>query len=582
MSRIFQAEGGEPLSDRPQIHSQDRLIEAAYEVAVSPDTYDQFLAQWEQYLGDMIETLDGAPQSELSIAPMVASHLRRSLEILDRLGRPEAKPEDASAVARARIALLHDGRIVDCNDLATDLFACEIGGLVFNLEISPDSENRLRDRLAGTADGGAEELFLFFGGVDGHPSPMALHPRPDTEQVFELVGLHNQWAEHHDEALRQMFGLSNAELRLARDLLTGVSLKEIAEISGRSLETLRTQLKAIRRKTFTANQQQLVRIMTGMENLGPRASKSHEEPDIQVMRLPDGRVMQVRICGPRDGTPVLFLHNMLNGPNLPVECMTLLHEFGLRCIAPWRPCFGLSDPDPVACETVSLAPDRLAGDLSFLLQKLGIMRVVVVGHMSGALYGFRLAQLRPDLVAGVYAIAGGVPIKRMRQILSMTRRQRVLALTARLTPRILPSLLRAGTAQLDSGDAGVFLDALYPEGSPDHVATRIPEIRENLIQGIRETVRQGHLGFEIDAHHVVRDWSRYCDHVSQPVRLIHGTRDGVVSIESARAFSRRSNFEFSEIPEGGQLLLHLHARRVMADLAAFAACAGDARLPSGS
>jgi DNA-binding CsgD family transcriptional regulator len=62
------------------------------------------------------------------------------------------------------------------------------------------------------------------------------------------------------EWLRRLYGLTPAEARLLQALLAGDSLETISERFRVGAETLRTQLKAIYRKTDTGSQAQLIRL----------------------------------------------------------------------------------------------------------------------------------------------------------------------------------------------------------------------------------------------------------------------------------------------------------------------------------
>ncbi len=529
---------------------QTSLIQTIYEVAVDPHVYDRLVDLWGQHL---MATLGENPltgDSPAGPSPEISQHLLRSFEILDRLGRQEP-PASASAPVpaseRAEIRITSRGDISSASALACEVLGAAPGDALLDLAMSTETASRLRQELSGKQSSYPGEVYVFFAKGDKHPYPMVRelansggtgngagtgngsgtgnqtgNNTGNNTGGFVLAGLHNRWTEAHDQILRQMFGLTQAETRVARELLTGANLREIAEATGRSVDTLRTQLKAIRRKTYTANQQQLVRIMTGLEALiktdGPTGSATGGSD--HVFTLPEGRKISYRIFGPEHGAPCLFIHNMLNGPNFPPQVVKQLHRHGLKFICPLRPGFGSSDLDPVAQRHPAEAPDRFCADMQPFLKHLGYSRLLAIGNMSGAVFAFRLAQRHPDLVQGVFNISGAVPITEMSQIRAMHYRQQVMALTARFTPRMLPTLLRAGIAQIDAGGVEAFLNALYRPDSPDRALAARPEHRDILFTGFRQVVQQGHWSFAIDSHHVVRDWSKYCQGLSQPVVLV--------------------------------------------------------------
>lgn len=72
------------------------------------------------------------------------------------------------------------------------------------------------------------------------------------------------------EELRRRYGLTKAELRVLQGVLLGKSLGEIAQEVGRSLETLRSQQKALFRKLDVRSQLQLVTRIYGSGDIDPR------------------------------------------------------------------------------------------------------------------------------------------------------------------------------------------------------------------------------------------------------------------------------------------------------------------------
>jgi|GEM_PF-3438767 len=64
-----------------------------------------------------------------------------------------------------------------------------------------------------------------------------------------------------DQALRQLYGLTAAEVRLVTFLLKGKTLEEIAETLHVSMSTIRTQIRSVFAKTNTNRQAELIRLL---------------------------------------------------------------------------------------------------------------------------------------------------------------------------------------------------------------------------------------------------------------------------------------------------------------------------------
>jgi DNA-binding CsgD family transcriptional regulator len=67
------------------------------------------------------------------------------------------------------------------------------------------------------------------------------------------------------DRLMRLYGLTQAEARLAQQLAAGHDLKDIAAATHRTMNTVRTQLKQAFQKTGTSRQAQLVRLVLQME-----------------------------------------------------------------------------------------------------------------------------------------------------------------------------------------------------------------------------------------------------------------------------------------------------------------------------
>ena len=104
------------------------------------------------------------------------------------------------------------------------------------------------------------------------------------------------------------------------------------------------------------------------------------------------------------GPPVLLLHGFPDRWQLWRNQIPALLDAGYHVIAPDLRGFGASDrPDDVA----DYAMPILIGDVTGLLDALGIERAAVVGHDWGAGLAWSLAMARPDRVSQLAAVSVG-------------------------------------------------------------------------------------------------------------------------------------------------------------------------------
>jgi len=104
--------------------------------------------------------------------------------------------------------------------------------------------------------------------------PLAVHIAPvpgvaGDSATRALVHFVDPAARHEtaSQVLRRLYGLTHAEAGLLAGILDGLRVAEIAAARGTSGETVRTQLKAIYRKTGAVDQADLVRIVAGHPEL---------------------------------------------------------------------------------------------------------------------------------------------------------------------------------------------------------------------------------------------------------------------------------------------------------------------------
>ena len=80
------------------------------------------------------------------------------------------------------------------------------------------------------------------------------------------------------EALRLLFGLTLAEVRLALAMLDGKSLSEVADLHRVGQETVRTQIKSIFQKTGTRRQGELISLLAGLSHKSTTSCLKPQNP----------------------------------------------------------------------------------------------------------------------------------------------------------------------------------------------------------------------------------------------------------------------------------------------------------------
>lgn len=549
------------------------LIERIYASALEPGRYDDLMRMWQQHVETALEAMPGDIDAEDVSPPRrlqsdeLERHFLRAFSILERLGRSHDDAQSVEALIEVQnqpsLLVEPDGRIASANVAAKAALGIKEGDTVEALAIDVDGLRNLKAALASLASQQPSRLIAVARiSMDDGSGDLVLAlsraERPDGAPPLGLLTVADlAWSLRIGEVLSRAFGLTETECDIARALVSGETAREIAQTRGRSLETVRSQVKSVLRKVDVHSQSELIRLTAALVQLDMRAEAPTQPtpalPTSFLMR-PGRRRLFYSTIGPEDGRPVLFIHGMLDGHGITARCNLLLEERKIRLICPVRPHFGASDPDggPKG------APDRVAKDIAALLDHLGVQRVPVIGHMAGSVYAFAAARHLGDRVSGILCVSGGVPIVSHEQFAMMTPRQRIVAYTARYTPTLLPLILRAGIALLDSGGSHAFMKALYENAPVDYRIASRPDVFPILASGYKFTVEQGHGAFEVDSRQVTRDWSHYVDGTRQRVVLVHGRHDPVVRIRTVTRFAERypGRVRLREVTDEGQLLFY--------------------------
>lgn len=546
---------------------RSKLIEAIYRVALEPNGYDDFMEHWDQHIAGAtgkLEELQKSSDGEGS-EPDLANHFTIGFRLLEEMGRGSpatffGNQDDVSK--RARFLLDLQGRVAWYNGAAGRQFGLERQSHINSLPLDDHGRDllaRMLKRLGETPEPSVPPAVVRLDAENGQTSVFmtarAIHDR-DGQSMVLLEDSAHVWPAGMDSLLSDAFRFSPTEVDITRSLIEGQDATEIAAARGSAVATVRTQIKKLLSKTSAKSQVELVRLITALIPVAARDRSDEDADGVTLGRFwISGRSMPVFRFGPPKGRPVIFIHGMLDGCGMPEALIDGLHRENLLMVAPVRPCFGEAADDGGPIET---APQRFASDLAELCDQLDLSGCILLGHMAGSVYAFAAAAELGARALGILNVSGGVPILSNAQFNVISRRQRLVAYTAKYAPSVLPFILRAGIRQLDYGGESSFMQALYETAPIDMETLSDPEAHELVKDGYHFTVAQGYRGFEIDSYHVVRNWTGLVEATQQPVTLVHGIHDQVVDIASVRNFSDRyaDRVTLVEAPESGQLVFY--------------------------
>ncbi|MDO8902129.1 MAG: alpha/beta fold hydrolase [Phenylobacterium sp.] len=382
-----------------------QLIETIYAVAARPE-------RWEEIISAV-----GAAAAAGPAAGAALSHLPG----LDDVG-PETKP------ALGVILLSPAGGVVGWNSVGEAMFRDRLGvvesrGLRF---FNPSNHEALAHARARLAESGAAQVIVKFIQArddDPHFAYMAPISATPPEMVADIAHAGNASAalifpaleasDHLWRTIRESFGLTPAETRLAARLKDGLTLKEAAEDLNVSLNTVRNQLRAVFEKMGLNRQSDLVRALAQLSALSSslqpvmpstvsatEAGALRVAPPVLIHRLADRRALAYRVYGDPTGRPCMMVHQGLGSSLLPRGSDQLARDLGLYIVCAERPGTGRSDP------RLDLSFHTVAEDLVALTEALGLSRMRIVAFMNGAAFALAYAGALGDRAERLLLVSG--------------------------------------------------------------------------------------------------------------------------------------------------------------------------------
>ncbi|WP_090030795.1 alpha/beta hydrolase [Lutimaribacter saemankumensis] len=550
---------------------RDRLIAAIYEAASNPHAYWDFVRALSKYLelsavkswkiGDLSEIDIGVLEADRGLA-LHFENLNKKLESAPDRIIPGSLRERISQ--RPGIAVLIDehGKVASSSQEArTALNGAALNPSQLSQMLHAEDAVSLRRALTEHVIHKRAVAPRILRGDGFHIIVRTLRRNFGNEDFLCLETLAVDWSSDVEAVLTSSFKLTTAELRVLKELVGGETVKCISRRYKRSEGTIRNQIKSLLAKTSAGNLANLNRIVALIaDNIagGPKPTSllSGASTSLDIITLSDGRTLEVRLQGPPDGSPVLFIHGMLFGSELPKSTLECLEKYRLRLIAPARPNFGMSDPSPGLPDH---EPDRFVDDLVSLLDHYGVDRTICLTNITGSVYGYALAAKAPSRVAGLVNAASIVPVLKAKQFVSMPPTQRLLSFLMRFMPALLPPLFQSGIAQIRASGEIPFFDTLYERGSCDHLITQRTDLSDLMKRSLHFATDQGYVGAFTDTFHIVRDWSSYANRVCTaglPSIHVHGLMDPQYGFDDVAEFTKRfENIQLRGVENAGQLLL---------------------------
>jgi pimeloyl-ACP methyl ester carboxylesterase/DNA-binding NarL/FixJ family response regulator len=550
------------------------LIAAIYAATLSPNDFHKVFDNLDSLL---FLTEDGDPGHSLSDAAL--SHIDMARNIQERIGRIGAKDNRLGTIAEAvpnpTYIVSRSETVLVANAMALAKYGPMPATLKDLLAVG-DVQRQVRDYLRKDA---ATEPLAVAGQADParKTQTSVLVNRIDAgmtggaESLFLLSIVDFGFDDKVTELFRTAYGLTQAESQVAVLLASGLRLSDIADERHVSVETVRTQIKIIKSKTSVRDLPGLVRLLCGftasvLGQTGRQAADVARPKSVPMkirrqITLRDGRQLDYLEQGAPDGRPVILLHNLPYGAELPEAAIRQVHADGLRIVAPYRP--GMAGTDPVRNPGINDLLDKAAEDCLELMQHCGMRSAVLLSHSCGGPFALRFARLHPDRVIRMISVSRA-PGWKPEWIGDLPQRQRFVVRLARHFPQVLPVVAWAMIACLESRNVNEFVRHGCKDGRADAKAVESQETIDLIAKGSIDALSRSVSAFCQECVVVQSDFTEEARITPHKFHILHGDDDKIIPLAHSRAFAADVPGTSLEIVEGaGQLLFYSHWKRML-------------------
>lgn len=542
-----------------RISDSDELINAAYDLALDPKQFHEFAESWLAFSESLSLASVGDDQHRLQRA--MARHFERAFLLMEKMGRRQdnADPAHEQVEQRANPAFEVDdvGRVLCINSAAKSAFEelREREGKEYALwQIFHDkSRPSLNIAVKDFSESRSVEPILVLQ-KNGTPCLLLLKSVLETNSTIVEV-VQPTWSHSTDLVLSNSYQLTNRECEVTALLYRGLSARRIAEISGKSHDTVRTQIRSVLKKMSCDTQAHLMRLLTSIVFFGAQQSKTNwfiNGADTQFLSINDGRQIEFYDMGNPTGPAILVFHGIMHTPELPTNVMQSLVDEGYRLVGFCRAGYGNSSA-PKSWDDLLQSS---TADVDILLNHLDIDVVSLLALMGGSAFAYSFATYFPERVNRVIAVGGVVPSMDEEHVQNLPASAVALIRAARWFPKLVILLVRSAVALVDQGDTEKIAQLAYRDGSVDYLTAISKEQKAVLAHAYRFTSHQGHKAYANSGVAVIKEHLDLVAGLSCSVILIHGKNDEIQPIDNVRSFADMfTHVSLCEIPDAGQLAM---------------------------
>ncbi len=280
------------------------------------------------------------------------------------------------------------------------------------------------------------------------------------------------------------------------------------------------------------------------------------------IRLRDGRRLGFAEYGDPGGKPVLLFHGTPGSRLYHHPDDSIARSLGARIIAPDRPGFGLSDPQP---RRTLLDWPR---DVTELAGALELDRFAVAGVSGGGPYTAVCAYAIPQRLTRAALISGGAPFYIPNATRGMSPTRKIGYNVVRRAPWLVEAFLWCfANPRRDVARFSVRYGAGFAPAGLEILDQ--PEVKAMKLATYAESARQGVRGFAQELVLFAQPWGFSLEEIRAEVHLWHGDQDASTPLAMAQYMANAiPSCQAAYLPGEGHAVFYKHWREILTVLIA--------------
>ncbi len=559
---------------RPPAAQREDVIEHLYEVAMDPMRYEEWLDRWESMIKPIRKGANGS-LVDSDISAEFSSHFERAGKFLNKFEATEHPRGPLSHIEKTAAFLIgKDLRFAEVNAASQMAFSISKGDPLTTLPIEDSGLDDLCNLVSKMLASNTNDKKVFRARTlkADRTIIFQLHKVTTDDGTPLLVAITSEvkWPDDFNDLLISAFDLTPTEAQIMRALSENQSLRGIAKTRGRSIETIRAQLKSVLAKTETHTQTELVRLTFSMLDIAAFTEEKGHASNIrnvgfdalaplpyQFVILPDGRRVEYLILGDPDGKPVLFYPQNFGFTRWGDRAETEAARRGMKVISLVRAGYGGSDPLPPKVDLGA----TIAHDTAHILDHLGAEKCPVLTFGPDVFHAFHLYQEFPDRVSAIIACGGIFPLDNAEQYERTHKWHRFIMAGARYTPHLVGFMVKSGFLLARKLGKKGFVNAVFGDSPADVKAFSIPEVFEAIVSGSDICLSDTFTAHKMFTAEVIAQetthWGGLIENTrgSLPVYYFNGDQDPQSPLETLHEMMKKYDWiNYTVYDDAGQLL----------------------------